>query len=117
MDATQADDELRDIVLIFEYIDGVQIQPVSLALACIVMAACRPHSGETRITLVGDTDNQGWLDSVVSGMRTQLGYYEDARVEFDGACPVALVSLDEYAAGVGAETFALETDPAYRYMG
>jgi hypothetical protein len=107
----------REIVLIFEYLDGVQVPALVPALAGIVAEACRPHSAETRVTIVGDTDDRGWLAGVVGAMRAQLGEYEDDRVEFDDTCPLTLVSRAEYAARVGATGWAIETDPAYRHVG
>lgn len=112
-----ADADAREVVLIFRYLDGVQLPPLVHALAGIVAEACRPHSGETRLTIVGDTDDAGWLARVVRDMRARLDYYEDDRVEFDGTCPVSLVGLDEYAARVGGEGWALETDAGYRFVG
>ncbi|CAK9780539.1 hypothetical protein CC85DRAFT_124700 [Cutaneotrichosporon oleaginosum] len=107
----------REIILIFDYLDGVQIPTLVPALARIVAEACRPHSAETSVTIVGDTDDAEWLNRVVGDMRAQLDHYEDDRVEFDGTCPLTLVSRAEYAAKVGGTQWAIETDPAYRYVG
>ncbi|BEJ13966.1 hypothetical protein CspHIS471_0311400 [Cutaneotrichosporon sp. HIS471] len=107
----------REIVLIFDYLEGVRTLTLVPALADIVANACRPHSAETHVTIVGDTDDAGWLERTVSSMRAQLDAYEDDRVEFDGTCPLTLVSRAEYTARIGGEAWAIETDPSYRYIG
>ncbi|GMK53573.1 hypothetical protein CspeluHIS016_0101590 [Cutaneotrichosporon spelunceum] len=107
----------REIVLIFDYLEGVRMAALVPALAKIVANACRPHSAETRVTIVGDMDDPGWLERTVSSMREQLDEFEDDRVEFDGTCPIVLVSRADYAARIGGEAWAIETDPSYRYIG
>ncbi|BEI83111.1 hypothetical protein CcaverHIS002_0309790 [Cutaneotrichosporon cavernicola] len=107
----------REIVLIFDYLEGVRTLALVPALADIVAHACRPHSAETHVTIVGDTDDTRWLERTVSAMRAQLDAYEDDRVEFDGTCPLNLVSRAEYAARIGGEAWAIETDPSYRHIG